>query len=76
MSADPDVMLILRPVADPHARAGAPPRAADYRLRLALKVLLRGFGLRCVRACEVPTGVKPTDVPPTDARPPTHGNAP
>lgn len=41
------VVLRLVPVADPLTRHGHPPRAVDTRLRLALKVLLRSYGLKC-----------------------------
>ena len=59
---EPDTLLILRPVRDPMQRPGCPARDADYRLKLALKTLLRSFGLKCVRACDVPAGTKPADV--------------
>lgn len=42
------VILELKAVEDPMQRQGLPPREPDYRLRLALKVLLRVYGLRCV----------------------------
>ncbi|MBX3399507.1 MAG: hypothetical protein KF873_12255 [Gemmataceae bacterium] len=58
----PDVLLILHPGREPLERPGVPARDADYRLRLALKTLLRSFGLRCVRACDLKTGTKPADV--------------
>lgn len=58
----PDVLLILRPGRDPLEGPGYPARDADYRLKLALKTLLRAFGLRCVRACDVKTGTKPAEV--------------
>lgn len=46
---DGDVMLILRPIADPLA-AGLvyPERPVDQRLRLLLKAALRSWGFRCV----------------------------
>jgi hypothetical protein len=58
----PDVLLILRPGRDPMEAPGVPARDADYRLRLALKSLLRSFGLRCLRACDVPAGTRIADV--------------
>jgi hypothetical protein len=45
---DGDVVLVLRPVADPQARKGHPERDPTYRLRLALKAMLRAFGWKCV----------------------------
>lgn len=42
-----DVLLHLTPVRDPLAGPGTPPRDAEYRLRLALKALLRCHGWRC-----------------------------
>lgn len=44
------VAVVLQPGADPLARAGSIGRDADYRLKLALKVLRRSFGLRCIAA--------------------------
>lgn len=41
-------VLELVPLADPQAEWGHPARDADYRLKLALKYLLRAHGLRCV----------------------------
>ena len=58
----PDTLLILRPVRDPLARPGYPARDPDYRMKLLLKRLLRDFGFRCVRVCDVPTGTRPADV--------------
>ncbi|WP_149112152.1 hypothetical protein [Limnoglobus roseus] len=52
-------VLVLRPVADPQAGPGVPPRDPDYRLKLALKTLLRAFGLRCV-AVRNPQSSDPT----------------
>jgi hypothetical protein len=51
---------------DPQARHGLPARDGAYRLRLALKSLLRGFGLRC-------TAARPgtSDSAPTPNNPPT-----
>ena len=49
----PDVQLVLRPVADPQVRYGHAERDADYRLKLALKTLLRSYGLRCVTCRDV-----------------------
>lgn len=56
-------VLVLVPLADPLPGAC---RGAEYRLRLALKALLRRFGLRCVscrpaRPSELPPGVRPPD---------------
>jgi hypothetical protein len=58
----PDVLLILRPVRDPLEGPGYPARDADYRLKLALKTLLRAYRLRCVSVRDVKTGKKPADV--------------
>jgi hypothetical protein len=44
----PEFVLTLRAGADPQARHGHAERDEEYRLKLALKVLLRSFGLRCV----------------------------
>lgn len=41
------------PVRDPITRNGYPPRDADYRLKLALKTLLRSYGLKCVTCRDV-----------------------
>lgn len=41
--------LTLEVLADPQARHGHPPRDGDYRLRLLLKLALRGLGLKCTR---------------------------
>ncbi len=49
----PDVLLVLRPVRDPLEGPGQPARDADYRLKLALKTLLRAYGLRCVTCRDV-----------------------
>ena len=44
-----DVVLVLRPVADPLARTnGGYARDASYRLRLLLKRMLRDHGFRCL----------------------------
>ena len=48
MSTQPDFILILRPIKDPVGN----DRPAIQRLRIALKVLLRQQGLRCVRISE------------------------
>jgi hypothetical protein len=44
--------MISRDVADPGERYGAPVRTPTYRLRLALKALLRSYGLRCVQVTD------------------------
>lgn len=59
---EPDVLLVLRPLRDPLERPGQPARDSDYRLKLVLKRLLRDFGFRCLRACDVKPGTKPADV--------------
>lgn len=63
---DPDAagwVVHLRPVADPlHPRDSGHARPGAYRLKLALKCLLRGFGLRCV-AVTGPAGVPLPDPP-------------
>ena len=59
-----DVLLILRPGRDPLERPGCPSRDADYRLKLVLKRLLRDFGFRCVRVCDLPAGTAPATVGP------------
>lgn len=41
------VLLALRPVADPLARDGRPPRDPVYRLKFVLPGLLRSAGWRC-----------------------------
>ena len=47
---DPDRFIVdLKAVADPLAATNHYVREPSYRLRLALKVLLRSFGLRCTR---------------------------
>lgn len=51
-----DVVLVLRPVADPFAGPGRPPRDVPYRLKVALKVLLRSFGLKCISISDVGPG--------------------
>lgn len=69
---EPDTLLILRPLRDPMQAPGVPARDAEYRLKLALKTLLRSFGLKCVRACNVPVGTKPANVKadePTEVKP-------
>lgn len=43
-----DVVLIIRPVRDPLAGPGRPPRDAAYRLKLLLKRILRDHGFRAV----------------------------
>lgn len=52
----PDVTIVLRAVADPLVRAGLPERDMDYRLKLALKTLLRQFGLKCIACRDVQAG--------------------
>ncbi len=55
MPDEPNLYRItLRAVADPLLRQGFPARPVDVRLRAALKVLKRGFGLACAQAVEVP----------------------
>jgi hypothetical protein len=44
--ADGAVVLVLVPVADPMLRTHGTDRSPEYRLRLALKALLRGFESR------------------------------
>lgn len=56
----PDVLLVLRPVRDPLEGPGYPARDADYRLKLALKTLLRAYGLRCVSVRDVKTDAPDT----------------
>lgn len=46
LALKPHFLLELRPLA-------SDPRDPTYRLRRALKVLLRSFGLRCVKLEEV-----------------------
>lgn len=46
--------LVVAPVADPCCRRGLPERPVEVRLRQALKVLLRVYGLRCT-AIRTPT---------------------
>jgi hypothetical protein len=55
---EPDYMLVLRPVRDPLEAWGTPARDGGYRLKLALKTLLRSYGLKCVRVCDVPEGMQ------------------
>ena len=73
MTPDPPperFVLDLVALPDPHAGHGVPARSADYRLRLSLKVLLRGFGLKCARVRPAPpTPVQPeTDHAPSPPR--------
>lgn len=50
MKPDPDrYVLTLQAVADPLERTTGETREPTYRLRLALMLLLRSFGLRCER---------------------------
>ena len=60
---DPDAdgwSVVLRPLNDPLYPADSKyHRAGAYRLKLALKVLLRGFGLRCVSVGKPPAAVDP-----------------
>ncbi len=57
---EPDVLLILRPAKDPLAEVHhQPPRDSDYRLKLALKTLLRAYGLKCIACRDVRDGAKP-----------------
>lgn len=48
---DPDdlIVLVLRPIADPNIRKGWPERDVMYRLKGALKVLGRSYGLTCTQ---------------------------
>lgn len=46
LPAEPDVVLVLRPLRR--------EQAASYRLRGALKVLLRRYGFKCVKIVEPP----------------------
>ena len=41
------IILELKPVTDPLRRQGLPARDPTYRLKLALKRLLRDYGLEC-----------------------------
>ena len=50
--ASGSVVLVLADVGDPLRRYHGIDRDADYRLKLALKGLLRGHGFRCVRCCD------------------------
>jgi hypothetical protein len=45
----PTYLIELKIGCDPQTEDGYPERSGDYRLRLGLKRLLRGLGLRCVR---------------------------
>jgi hypothetical protein len=60
--------LTLIPVTDPNVRAGFPERPAEIRLRHALKLLLRGYGLKCVSAR--PADAVPDPAPVTPEAPP------
>jgi hypothetical protein len=42
------ITIVIEPKPDLLARQGGPERDPMYRLRLALKRLLRDYGLRCV----------------------------
>lgn len=50
------VYLELKALPDPLVRRGLPAREPVYRLRLALKTLLREYGLRC---CSITTKLPP-----------------
>jgi hypothetical protein len=52
----------LEAVADPFYQTNRFHRSGDYRLRVALKALLRGYGLKCrsVRPA-TPPGANPSD---------------
>lgn len=73
MNADPNpnerVALVLEVLPDPQAKALGDrfARPGDYRLKLALKRLLRDFGLRCVSVHDArPAGNKAEDLTPTE----------
>lgn len=61
-----DTILILRPVADPAAGPGRPARDPEYRLKLLLKALLRGYGFRAVSVAPART-LDHHEPDPTDA---------
>ena len=64
MTRPAEFVIELRAEADPQAKYGHAARDGTYRLRLALKCLLRGFGLRAVK------------VSPAVVEPPPAKNAP
>lgn len=55
----PVVVVELVAIADPAACHGTPARDPVIRLRLALKALLRAYGLRCVAVRDREAGPEP-----------------
>ena len=56
--AEPEeTTLVVFPVEDPLCRQGLPARPPEYRLRLALKALLRSYGLDA-KVVRVPTAAE------------------
>jgi hypothetical protein len=54
MTRRPLYTIDLADTGDPRERRGGAYRDADYRLKLLLKFILRGYGFRAVRVAPVP----------------------